>query len=145
MSLYNMVCGNSPVTKILLDWIGMCPADFPRYRDVSLEPEGNCVEVLTRSGGPNNECFCEGTECDDDCMEAHNNLLKETANFISFRSDEFDCTYGIFSFSPVEEYKEDFNSVMEKLRADNYKNDTLEDKFNVAMGNLKKATPTEGK
>ena len=98
MSLYNMLNGVTPCTFLILPMLGKHPNEYPRFRDCFIE-EGQIV-VFTRVGGNNRSCgFGEAK-------------LYSHPNFVRTYDDDFDNTYGYYVFSVPDEWKDDFNKLM---------------------------------
>lgn len=98
MSLYNMLNGVNPCTFLILPMLGKHPDEYPRFRDCFIE-EGQIV-VLTRVGGNN-----RNSGFDEDQLYSH-------PNFVRTYDDDFDNTYGYYVFSVPDEWKDDFNKLM---------------------------------
>lgn len=93
-----MLNGVNPCTFIILPMLGKHPDEYPRFRDCFIE-EDNIV-VLTRVGGSNrNGGFGE-------------EQLYSHPNFVRTYDDDFDSTYGYYVFSVPDEWKDDFNKLM---------------------------------
>lgn len=120
MSLYNMTFGYNPATILLAPMIAAeDPREFfPRFRDCYAE-DGRIV-VYTRVGGgnrtygmhPPHDCMY-----DDDCPEMewsfHEDRLYALPTFDETWDDEFDSTYGYYAFRVPDEFKADFDAIME--------------------------------
>jgi len=98
MSLYNMINGISPETFIFLPMLGKHPSEYPRFRDCFIND--GMIEVFTRVGGNNrNSGFGEEE-------------LYKHPYFVKTYDDDFDNTYGTYVFSVPDEWKDDFNKLM---------------------------------
>lgn len=100
MSLYNMMNGVNPATFIILPMLGRHPDEYPRFRDCFINEEKQ-IEVYTRVGGNNRNCGY-GEE-----------VLYKDPNFVRTYDDDFDNTYGFYVFNVPEEWKEDFDKIIE--------------------------------
>lgn len=98
MSLYNMINGVNPATFIFLPMLGKHPDEYPRFRDCFIND--GMIEVYTRVGG-NNRNSGYGEE-----------ELYKHPNFVETYDDDFDNTYGTYVFSVPDEWKDDFNKLM---------------------------------
>lgn len=94
------------------------PSEIPRFRDAYLE--GSNVVIYTRTGGGNDECYCEteGDSHEEGCYYKANRDLESKMNFISFEYDDFDSTYAYFRFQILPEYV-DYLEEIQKLTGDN--------------------------
>lgn len=98
MSLYNMLNGVNPCTFLILPMLGKHPDEYPIFRDCFIEEDH--IVVLTRVGGNNRDCgFGEAK-------------LYSHPNFVRTYDDDFDNTYGYYVFSVPDEWKDDFNKLM---------------------------------
>ena len=100
MSLYNVINGVNPATFLILPMLGKHPDEYPRFRDCFVTKDGNIL-VLTRVGGAN-----RGTGYGEE------ELLK-SPYFVKTYDAEDDNTYGFYEFTVPDEWKEDFNLLME--------------------------------
>lgn len=100
MSLYNIMNGVNPSTFIILPMLGRHPDEYPRFRDCFINEEKQ-IEVYTRVGG-NNRNNGYGEE-----------VLYKDPNFVRTYDDDFDNTYGFYVFNVPEEWKEDFEKIIE--------------------------------
>ena len=99
MSFYNMINGVNPATFFVLPMLGEKHPDYyPRFRDCFVEDNKICV--YTRVGGGNRDCGYGEDE------------LYEHPNFISSYDDDFDSTYATYEFSIPDEWKDDFDKIM---------------------------------
>lgn len=100
MSLYNMLNGVNPATFFFLPFLGeKHPDQYPRFRDCSIE--GDEIHVYTRVGGGNRGCGFGEEE------------LMEHPNYLRDFDDDYDSTYATYVFSVPDEWKPDFNLVVE--------------------------------
>ena len=95
-----MINGVNPATFIILPMLGRHPNEYPRFRDCFVNKE-NQIEVYTRVGGNNRNCGY-GEE-----------VLYKDPNFVRTYDDDFDNTYGFYVFNVPEEWKEDFDKIIE--------------------------------
>jgi hypothetical protein len=105
MSLYNMVNGVNPAAFYFLPMLGdKHPDSYPRFRDCMItEDDGqNRITLLTRTGGGNRPDY-----------ESEIEELRNHPNFIRDHDADWDSTYAYFDFSVPEEFKGDFDIVME--------------------------------
>ncbi len=93
-----MLNGVNPSTFLILPMLGKHPNEYPRFRDCFIE-EGQIV-VLTRVGGNNRDCGF-GEE-----------QLYSHPNFVKTYDDDFDNTYGYYVFNVPDEWKDDFNKIV---------------------------------
>lgn len=99
MSLYNMLNGVNPATFFILPMLGeKHPDEYPRFRDCFVE--NNQIHVYTRVGGGNRDCGYG-----EDELQAHPNYIEDF-------DDDFDSTYATYVFSVPEEFKADFDLLM---------------------------------
>lgn len=103
MSLYNFLFGENKDTDVLLGVIGFTKADFGRFRDIFLNPEGDIISVLTRLGGGNRK------EYKTYITNARNSEL-----YIKDYDDKYDSTYAYFKFRVPEKYSEMCKSIAPK-------------------------------
>lgn len=104
MSLYNAINGVNSATFFILPMLGeKHPDSYPRFRDCFVNTDGDKPEihVFTRVGGGNrNSGFGE-------------NVLYKHPNFLSTFDDDFDSTFATYTFSVPEEWKPDFDLIMD--------------------------------
>ena len=99
MSLYNMVNGVNPATFLILPMLGRHPDEYPRFRDCHVTEEHQ-ISVLTRVGGGNrNDGYGE-------------EVLYKDPNFVKTFDADWDCTYGYYIFNVPEQWKEDFDKIL---------------------------------
>lgn len=135
MSLYNMIFGQNPLSNVLLKMIEVSPGEIPRFRDAYLD--GDLVVIYTRTGGGNDECYCEG---DGDTHEAGcyykaNRDLETRPNFVSFEYDDFDSTYAYFRFYVMPDHKDHLEEI--KALAGENPPASVSEKFQNFIKNLK--------
>lgn len=75
------------------------PDEYPRFRDCFIQEDLICV--YTRVGGNNRDNGYGEEE------------LYEHPNYLKTEDDEFDNTYASYYFSVPEEWKEDFDKIIE--------------------------------
>ena len=133
MSLYNMINGVNPSTFYFLPMLGKHPDEYPRFRDCFIGEDENSIVILTRVGGNNRNCGFGEEE------------LYNHPNFIKTYDDDFDDTYGYYVFSIPDEWKNDFNSMVNgKGFSESYLNQMckvfpkLKDKFTELYNKIKK-------
>lgn len=126
MSLYNMLFGVNPASKIFLAMIDLDMGDIPRFRNVYLNigedfqggskdftgSEPLFIAVHTRTGGGNREFYDEHNEDNPD--GPWNSTMRENEYFVYDCDDDFDCTYATFFFSVPKEYLEGLKEVLLK-------------------------------
>ena len=100
MSLYNMMMGFNPACVVIMPMLGRKQDEYPRFRDCFVTDEGN-IAIYTRVGGGNR-----------DCGYGEDELYKDE-NFITTYDDEYDNTYGTYEFRVPEEWKADFDLIMD--------------------------------
>lgn len=106
MSLYNMVNGVCQATFFILPMLGKHPDEYPRFRDCFIGDEDHDwtkekIIVYTRTGGGNRESYI---------ME--NQEIRDIPGFIADYDDSFDCTYAKWVFDVPEQWKPDFERLM---------------------------------
>ena len=99
--LYNMINGVNPATWLILPMLGKHPDEYPRFRDCFVT-EDDKIEIFTRVGGGNRNCGFGEEE------------LMQDPNFVRTFDDEFDSTYGSYIFNVPEEWKEEFDRIVNK-------------------------------
>lgn len=102
MSMYNMLFGVNPFSKVYLEMLGLDFEKVPRFRDTFLDEENNqlYLVVYTRTGGGNREYYVE-----------ENNYMKNNPYYAFDRDDDFDSTYAYFFFNLPESAKEAINDI----------------------------------
>lgn len=118
--LYNAVFGYN-VGMILLApmLVAEDPREyFPRFRDC-YEEDGKIV-VYTRVGGGNRSYdtkppyTCQYDDGDSDAeWDFHEDKLYKMPTFVETYDDDFDNTYGYYVFDVPEEWRKDFEKIME--------------------------------
>lgn len=99
MSLYNMINGFNPACLFILPILGRPMDGYPRFRDCFVTEENN-IAVYTRVGGGNRGCGFGEEE------------LYKDKNFITTYDDDFDNTYATYEFAVPDEWREDFDKIM---------------------------------
>ena len=99
MSFYNMLNGFNPACILILPMLGRKQDQYPRFRDCFVTEENN-IAIYTRVGGNNRNCGF-GEE-----------KLYEDENFLSTYDDEDDDTYAIYEFKVPEQWKCDFDLII---------------------------------
>ena len=99
MSLYNMINGLNPACLFILPMLGRLIDEYPRFRDCFVTEDNN-IAVYTRVGGGNRGCGFGEEE------------LYKDKNFITTYDDDFDNTYATYEFAVPDEWKEDFDKIM---------------------------------
>lgn len=98
MSLYNILNGVNPSTFLILPMLGKHLNEYPRFRDCFIEESQ--IVVLTRVGGNNRDCGFGEYQ------------LYSHPNFVRTYDDDFDNTYGYYVFNVPNEWKDDFNKIV---------------------------------
>lgn len=99
MSFYNMINGINPATFLILPMLGeKHPDQYPRFRDCFIE--GNEIHVYTRVGGGNRDAGFGEEE-----LQSHPNFLRDF-------DDDYDSTYATYCFSIPDEWKNDFELIL---------------------------------
>lgn len=107
MSLYNIMNGINPAAFFIYPVLfENHPDDFPRFRDCFYNSESRTIEVYSRMGNGNRECW-EDYKDDCTCLACKCNIIEKNENFISRVDDTFDSTYCTFSFKIPEKYERD--------------------------------------
>ncbi len=101
MSLYNIVNGFNPACVLFMPMLGRKQEEYPRFRDCFLSQDKQRIVIYTRVGGGNRKCGFGEEE------------LYKDKNFVKTYDDEFDCTYGYYEFNVPEQWKEDFNYILD--------------------------------
>lgn len=121
MSIYNMVNKVDPATFFTLPLLGIGhPDDWPRFRDsfttahkfalvddiprlvaVDEKEKPKYIYVLLRVGGGNRPAYAKQIAG-----------LQSHPTYVHDKDDEFDPTYAHFTFSVPEEWKEDYEKVV---------------------------------
>lgn len=94
-----MMNGVNPAAFLILPMLGRHASEYPRFRDCFLNEEKQIV-VLTRVGGNNRNCGY-GEE-----------VLYKDPNFVKTYDNEFDSTYGYYVFNVPDEWKADFDRLL---------------------------------
>lgn len=172
--MYNMMHGVNPVSKILLIALdlkhhklnpgGKWPVG--RFRDIHLSGDGSKIDLFTRNGGGNRECW-DFDDCSDnvdhnstieidgetynykdtpeafhspDCLVFTNWRLTQHPNYVKDYDDEFDYTYAHFLFKAPPELDEALDKI---LTAQGGAPKSFEEKFTAVMDEMKKMTREE--
>jgi hypothetical protein len=100
MSLYNMIMGvdrnSMPLLKILNE---VEELEIPRFRDCYLS--GNCICILTRTGGGNREEY-----------EEMNDKMTEHPLYVNNTDCDWDTTYAEFYFSFTDDLEADLKELV---------------------------------
>jgi DNA-directed RNA polymerase subunit F len=104
--MYNIINGVNQAALFILPMLDKHPDKYLRFRDCFLFDEDhpeydNYIHVYTRSGGGNREEFEEEIE-----------EIRKHPNYITDYDDNFDCTYASFIFSVPDEYKNDYEKII---------------------------------
>lgn len=107
MSLYNMLFGRNPASRLLLAMLDLTEGDVGRFRDCYLvrgDPRADESErkptddlrivIYTRNGGGNRDDYVAVTEA-----------LQAKPSYITDYDDDFDCTYASYEFKVPEKFK----------------------------------------
>lgn len=103
MSFYNSLFGVNQATFFILPLLELGhPERLPRFRDCFVNNENGQPEihVYTRVGGGNRDA-----DFGEDVFYKH-------PNYITTFDDDFDSTYGTYTFSIPEKWKADFELIM---------------------------------
>ena len=85
----------------LMPMLGRTQHEYPRFRDCWLSEDKERIVIYTRVGGGNrNQGYGEEE-------------LYEDPNFVKTEDDEFDSTYATYEFRVPEEWKSDFDLILE--------------------------------
>ena len=116
MSLYNMLHGVNPLTRVLLSIIGLPIESIPRFRDVYVDHPAKRIVVHTRTGGGNRPYYESEERCrseDPEYFEGEdppdgpwNQDMRENEHYDYDADDSFDSTYANFYFRIPEDYRE---------------------------------------
>src|SRR5690606_35672763 len=98
MSFYNMLFGMNGQTDLLLAVLGLKQNDVERFRDVSIEDDGETIAVYTRTGGGNRADY-------------PNLTMRKLPNWQGSEDDDFDNTYCTDRFAVPEEFAEDVKNL----------------------------------
>lgn len=101
MSLYNMVNGFNPACVLFMPMLGRTQHEYPRFRDCFISDDKEHIVIYTRVGGGNRDCGYGEEE------------LYKDPNFVKTYDDEYDSTYGYYEFRVPDEWKADFDIMME--------------------------------
>lgn len=99
-NLYNLMNGVNPATFLILPMLDRHPDDYPRFRDCFVSEDNEHIVVLTRVGGNNRNCGYGEEE------------LEKSPYFVKTYDDDFDCTYGYYEFNVPDEWKSDFEVIL---------------------------------
>ncbi len=100
MSLYNMINGFNPSCLFFMPMLGRKQDEYPRFRDCYLSDDKQRICIYTRVGGGNrNQGYGEEELYDD-------------PNFVETYNDDFDSTYATYEFNVPEEWKKDFDFIV---------------------------------
>lgn len=95
MSLYNMLFGQNPYSKILLAILNLDEAACGRFRDCYPSEDGTQIHVYTRNGGGNREQY-------QDTIDE----LSKHPMYVTDFDDDYDCTYATITFRVPDEAKD---------------------------------------
>ena len=102
--MYNMINGVNNATFFILPMLGeKHPDEYPRFRDcvvIMNDEKVPEIYIVTRVGG-NNRNSGYGEE-----------VLKKHPNYLRDFDDSFDNTYAMYIFSVPEEWKSDFDLIV---------------------------------
>lgn len=104
MSMYNMLNGVNPLSKILCNILAIDFNSIERFRDSGIDKENKIIWIYTRTGGNNREGY-------------KNKVLTDNINYIKDYDDDYDSTYATFEFKIPEGY-DDILNLAEKDRPD---------------------------
>jgi hypothetical protein len=109
MSLYGLLFGRNPASRLLLAMLNLEEPDVGRFRDCylrrgdvadsELPPEELAkkplrIVIYTRNGGGNREDY-----------EGATSLLQALPGYLTDYDDDFDCTYASYEFEVPEAFK----------------------------------------
>lgn len=101
MTMYNILFGRNPMSRLLLAMLNLTESDTGRFRDCYLtrvppEPDGGelHIAIYTRNGGGNRDDYQEVTAR----LQAHPQYVSDT-------DDDFDATYALYVFTVPEKFK----------------------------------------
>lgn len=119
MSLYNLVNGVNQATFFILPMLGKHPEQYPRFRDCfvgALEnsdeadqfgipqkkaSDESVINVYTRVGGGNRSDYHDEIE-----------EMRQMPTYLRDYDDDFDSTFATFVFGIPEEWKSDFDKII---------------------------------
>lgn len=101
MSLYNLINGFHPDCLLAMPMLGRKQNEWPRFRDCHVAKNGDSreIHIFTRVGSANQNCGY-GEEA-----------LYDDPNFLRFKDDEYDSTYGTYVFKCPTEWNADFDRI----------------------------------
>jgi len=100
MSLYNMINGFNPSCLFFMPMLGRKQDEYPRFRDCYLSDDKQRICIYTRVGGGNRE------------QGYGEEKLYDDPNFVTTYDDDFDSTYATYEFNVPEEWKKDFDFIV---------------------------------
>lgn len=97
MSMYNMLFGVNPFSKVYLALVGLDIDRVGRFRDCFIRRSGEELQILvwTRNGGPNRDEYEEVTDA-----------LRKNPNYVEDYDDTFDSTYAGYVFKVPDDVKD---------------------------------------
>ena len=102
MSLYNMIMGFSPACLLVMPMLGRKQSEYPRFRDCHINAKDTReIHIFTREGSLNQNCGY-GEEA-----------LYDDPNYLRFKDDSYDPTYGTYVFKCPNEWEADFDAISE--------------------------------
>ena len=85
---------------VYLPMTGRPPLYYPRFHGCNLSEDKKRIVVLTRVGGNNrNQGWGEDS-------------LYKAPNFVTTYDDDYDNTYGYYEFTPLEQFKREFDAII---------------------------------
>lgn len=96
MSLYNMLFGRNPMSRLLLSMLNLTEGDVGRFRDCYIARDDQNrphIVIYTRNGGGNRDDYEEVTSA----LQAH-------PEYVTDYDDDFDCTYASYEFKVPEKF-----------------------------------------
>lgn len=121
MSLYTKLFDENKDADKLLYMIASERDEFPRYRDIFINPEGTEISVLCRSGGPNRDVWAEQID-----------WCQRIPRYLRDYDDKFDNTYMYFVY---QVYPNDDRKMLKELELPKEDFD-LKKKFDQAIADL---------
>lgn len=144
MSLYNLVHGENPFSRILLAILGLDRDQIPRYRDCWFT--GSEIAVHTRTGGGNREYYEDKESCRanyPECFNGEKNPpgpwnsdLRKIESFLRDEDDDYDPTYATFYYSVPE-------TILKELQALNISSTPASERWQTFFDRMEKADTTD--
>lgn len=142
MSLYNMLFGVNPLSKIILATLRLTIEDVGRFRDCFVT--NGEIAVYTRNGGGNREHYFYGDgedpgpgdhcKCTGCIITYH---LPKHPCYLRDKDDDFDCTYATIYFKFPDEYADGLKKIDAGEKFD------PDARWEAILEALRKSTPPE--